>query len=142
MDPAVPTGLNGWYTGPVTVTLSTYGGSEYKLNDEASWHAFTMPIVLNPDGAYTVSYRSKNSAGIAGADQTAAVNIDKIAPVTTASVSPAAANGSNGWYTSDVTVTLDVYDNVSGVAKTEYQVNDNAWMTFHRLNSSLWRWDL
>ena len=89
MDPSAPTGLNGWYTGPVTVTLSTYGSSEYKLNDEASWHAYTTPIVLNPDGAYTVSYQSKNSAGIAGAVQTAAVNIDKIAPVTTASVSPA-----------------------------------------------------
>ncbi|WP_173187535.1 OmpL47-type beta-barrel domain-containing protein [Paenibacillus alginolyticus] len=57
-------------------------------------------------------------------------NIDKIAPVSVASLSPAAPNGSNGWYTSDVTVSFSVSDNVYGMAKTEYQVNDGGWITY------------
>ncbi|NOU88344.1 hypothetical protein GC102_21650 [Paenibacillus sp. LMG 31460] len=55
---------------------------------------------------------------------------DKTPPLSIASVSPAEPNGSNGWYTSDVTVSLSVNDNLSGVAKTEYQVNDGEWMTY------------
>jgi hypothetical protein len=57
-------------------------------------------------------------------------NIDKIAPVSSASVSPAASNGSNGWYTSTVAVSLSASDNLSGVANTKYQVNNGAWITF------------
>lgn len=57
-------------------------------------------------------------------------NIDKIAPVSVASVSPAEPDGSNGWYTSSVTVSIAVYDQLSGVAKTEYQVNNGAWITY------------
>ncbi|KQX48783.1 golvesin C-terminal-like domain-containing protein [Paenibacillus sp. Root444D2] len=55
---------------------------------------------------------------------------DKTAPVSVATVSPAAHNGSYGWYTSDVTVSMSVYDNLSGVAKTEYQVNNGGWITY------------
>ncbi|WP_081417500.1 pectinesterase family protein [Paenibacillus sp. Soil522] len=125
VDSAVPNG-NGWYTVPVTVTLSTYGSAEYKLNDEVSWHSYTKPIALDQEGAFTVSYRSKNSAGTAGSVHTATANIDRTAPVTTATVSPAAPNGSSGWYTSDVTVSLSVSDNLSGAAKSEYSLDDGA----------------
>ncbi|NOU85370.1 hypothetical protein GC102_06195 [Paenibacillus sp. LMG 31460] len=55
---------------------------------------------------------------------------DKIAPISSATVSPGIPNGSNGWYTSDVTVSIAVYDQLSGVAKTEYQVNNGAWITY------------
>ncbi len=56
--------------------------------------------------------------------------LDQTAPVSVASVSPAAQNGSNGWYTSDVTVNLTASDDLSNVAKTEYQVNNGDWITF------------
>jgi hypothetical protein len=55
---------------------------------------------------------------------------DQIAPISSATLSSAAPNGSNGWYTSDVTVSLAVYDALSGVAKTEYQVNNGPWITY------------
>lgn len=214
VNPAEPNGLNGWYTVPVTVTLSGSGSAaaEYKLNDEAAWHTYAAPVVLDQDGAFTVTYRSKGSNGTAGAVQTVAVNIDqtasadaalsaditeptnsdvtvtisypddvvvkeykvgesgewtaygapvvvsenvtvyargtdeagnvsnvssysvsnldKITPVSIASTSPAASNGSNGWYTSDVTVSLNASDDASSVAMTEYQVNNGAWITY------------
>jgi endoglucanase len=61
---------------------------------------------------------------------TAFANSDKAAPVTTATINPSEPNGS-GWYTSDVTVSLTVYDNLSGVAKTEYSMDGGTvWHTY------------
>ena len=80
LDPAEPNGLNGWYTVPVTVTLSTYGKAEYSLNGEAAWHSYTSPIVLEHDGVHIIDYRPTNAAGIIGAVETVTVNIDKTAP--------------------------------------------------------------
>ncbi|MNH96334.1 hypothetical protein D3C73_490010 [compost metagenome] len=55
---------------------------------------------------------------------------DTIAPTSIASLSPVTPNGSNEWYTSEVTVSLAVYDDLSGVATTEYQVNSGPWITY------------
>ncbi|NOU74953.1 hypothetical protein GC098_26790, partial [Paenibacillus sp. LMG 31458] len=58
-------------------------------------------------------------------------NIHKIAPVTTATLSPAAPNGKNSWYTTDVTVSLSVSASVyGGSVTTEYQVNDGEWIVY------------
>ncbi|KQX63004.1 exo-alpha-sialidase [Paenibacillus sp. Root444D2] len=56
--------------------------------------------------------------------------IDKSKPVTQAAVEPSVPNGANGWYTSDVTVTLSVYDDFSGVARTEYRLNSGEWKAY------------
>jgi uncharacterized lipoprotein YddW (UPF0748 family) len=48
---------------------------------------------------------------------------DTLAPATTAAASPSTPNGQNGWYTSDVGVTLSASDNCSGVASTEYSTD-------------------
>jgi hypothetical protein len=59
----------------------------------------------------------------AGAVANADLRKEEIAPMTSASISPAAPNGSNGWNTSDVTVTLSGADNCSGIAGTEFSTN-------------------
>lgn len=63
---------------------------------------------------------------------TAFADSDQDAPVTTATINPSAPNGSNGWYTSDVTVSLTATDNVTGAAKTEYSLNGGTttWQTY------------
>jgi uncharacterized lipoprotein YddW (UPF0748 family) len=48
---------------------------------------------------------------------------DTLAPGTDAVAAPAAPDGQNGWYTTDVAVTLDATDNCAGVAKTEYSTD-------------------
>jgi hypothetical protein len=85
---------------------------------------------LTTEGTHTLVYWSVDFAGIVEQQRTAEVNIDKTAPVTTVSVNPGVPSGSNGWYTSDVTVTVAVYDTLSDVSKTEYQVNGGAWTTY------------
>ena len=60
---------------------------------------------------------------------------DQTAPTTTATAAPAAPNGTNGWYTSDVNVTLAGNDgtNGSGIDKIEYK---RRWRRLRRLQRS------
>lgn len=55
---------------------------------------------------------------------------DKSKPVTQAVAAPAEPNGANGWYTSDVTVTLSASDAFSGIAGTEYRLNGGDWNVY------------
>lgn len=52
--------------------------------------------------------------------------VDNTAPVTTATLNPPAPNGSNDWYTSDVTTSLDAADSCAGVASTLYSIDGGA----------------
>ncbi|RCW51945.1 OmpL47-type beta-barrel domain-containing protein [Paenibacillus prosopidis] len=124
-DTIVPTNQD------VTVTISypeDAAVKEYKVGDSGAWTAYTAPVVVSAND--TVYARSTDDAGnVSNVSSYAVSNIDKIAPVTAATLNPAAPNGSNGWYTSDVTVSLSVYD-LSGVAITEYQVNNGSWIAY------------
>jgi hypothetical protein len=56
-------------------------------------------------------------------------NDDTTPPVTTHSLDPATPDGNNGWYVSDVTVTLTATDDMSGVKEIKYKVNNGATQT-------------
>jgi hypothetical protein len=49
---------------------------------------------------------------------------DTTPPVSTHSLDPPDPNGENGWYVSDVNVTLNATDDMSGVKEIKYRVND------------------
>ena len=60
-----------------------------------------------------------------------ALQIDKTPPVTTAVVAQSQPDGQNGWYVHAVTVSLSVYDNLSGAAKTEYSLDSGStWQAY------------
>jgi len=61
-----------------------------------------------------------------GAVTTADLGLETVAPVTTASLTPSAPNGSNDWYTTDVTFSLAATDNCSGVERTEFSTDGGA----------------
>ena len=67
--------------------------------------------------------------------KTLGIGSDGTAPATTYTITPAAPDGLNGWYKSDVTVKLTATDPEvkgvkSGVAKIEYQLDGGAWTTY------------
>jgi hypothetical protein len=55
-------------------------------------------------------------------DKVVPQSVDTTAPVTTLSVDK---QETNGWYNSDINITLTATDNMSGVAKTEYRIGDS-----------------
>ncbi|MBC7901371.1 MAG: family 10 glycosylhydrolase [Saprospiraceae bacterium] len=67
----------------------------------------------------------------AGTVTTAPVGPENAAPVTTALVSPAMPNGTNGWYTVNVDLSLSAADECSGVERTEYSGDGGAtWLPY------------
>jgi len=48
----------------------------------------------------------------------------------TTSISLNGVEGNNGWFTSDVTITLSATDDISGVYKTEYSFDNVAWTIY------------
>jgi hypothetical protein len=52
---------------------------------------------------------------------------DTTPPVTTCTLDPDVPDGDNGWYVSNVTVTLKATDDMSGVNATYYRINGGKW---------------
>ncbi|WP_194821773.1 ThuA domain-containing protein [Micromonospora sp. S-DT3-3-22] len=129
------TPTEGWYTGPVTVTLAAAdeaGGSgvastEYQLDDATTWTAYTEPVQVTGDGAHELRFRSTDKAGNVEATKKVAVKIDATAPVSSAAFAPANADG---WHNGTVPVVITSTDAGSGVKKLEWSLDGGAWTAY------------
>jgi hypothetical protein len=83
-----------------------------------------------PQDTYTVTIYPVDAVGNKGQQQIAFTNHDTTAPVTKANLS--GTKGSDGWYSTSVTVTLTATDgdSGSGVAKTEYSLDNVTWQLY------------
>ncbi|MFC0111470.1 ThuA domain-containing protein [Kibdelosporangium aridum] len=130
-DPAVPE----WSTSPVTVTLAaTDSGSgvdrtEYSV-DGGAWTPYTAPFTVSGDGTHQLSYRSADKAGNVETAKTLTVKVDTTAPTATAVTTPAAPDGQNGWFVGSVSVAVTGTDATSGIAKTEFSVDNGPWAAY------------
>ncbi len=119
---AGPAGKNGWYTGPVTVTLKAVAGSHpvaatyYTLDGGAS-QSYTSPFAVSTEAAHALTFRSMDTAGNLEAMKNVAVNVDRTPPFT------------SGYSYDGVKFLYSASDNASGVAKTYYTVDGSAVMT-------------
>ncbi|OAS20432.1 DUF4962 domain-containing protein [Paenibacillus oryzisoli] len=103
---------------------------EYRIGETGTWTAYTAPIVLS--GNATVFARGTSVDGkVSNVTSYTVSNIDRAAPVTSVSVSPAQPDGTNGMYVNPVTVTLVGSDSLSGMAKTEFSLdNGTSWQLY------------
>lgn len=140
---------------PPTVTNSTYTTfmntpvSNIVVGTDADGDPLTYSLGAAPahgtvnvsaDGNWTYSpnqdYTGKDQFQVIVSDpfgNTATSTIDLVitsAPKTTITVNPVSPNGSNEWYTSNVTVTLATYTDVIGLDRTEYRVNNGDWKVY------------
>ncbi len=106
-------------------TGSTDGGGFYGGVDLAPGE-YLVKAELGPDVLYSCV-----ATVTPGQVTTADVGVENTAPVTTAALDPASPNGANGWYTSNVELTLSAADNCSGVERTEFSSDGGTtWQTY------------
>ncbi|MBW5445206.1 hypothetical protein GE107_03905 [Cohnella sp. CFH 77786] len=108
LNPSAPNGLNGWYTTPATVTLSTYGNVQYSVDGGSSWFAYDAPVTLSQEGSNQMLYRPATVTG-AVYPKSVDAKIDLTAPQVTIT--------GEASYTIDqtITITCSAVDTVSGV---------------------------
>jgi hypothetical protein len=82
---------------------------------------------INNEGSHAISYWAVDNQGNVEATNSATIRIDRTPPITTASL--AGTIGSNGWFVSSATLTLSATDNASGVASTQYSLDNGATWT-------------
>ena len=131
LTPARPPQANGWYTLPVTFTLTVADAlsgnprAYYRVN-RGAWQP-GQQIQFAADGSYQIEYYGQDAAGNRTAIGAFQAQLDSTPPATAYRI--AGSQGQSGWYTSPLAVTLIATDNVAGVATTHYQINNGAWQT-------------
>ncbi|WP_373231591.1 carbohydrate-binding protein [Cohnella sp.] len=121
LDPSEPSGKNGWYTSPVTLTLSPAAIAEYSLDGGSTWSAYSAPVNLNQEGTHHILYRRSVDTGETSSLE---VKIDLTAP--------AVQITGEASYTIDQTVTItcsaaDVVSSVYGSPCEEPLILVNAY---------------
>jgi hypothetical protein len=94
----------------------------YYTVDGGGQQTYSGPITLS-DGVHTLVFWSVDNAGNVEAAHTVTFTEDATAPTTTLGTTPAAPDGSQGWFLEAVVVTLTATDAPSGVASTQYTVD-------------------
>ncbi|WP_336921290.1 OmpL47-type beta-barrel domain-containing protein [Aquipuribacter sp. SD81] len=110
----VGTAPERWSRGDVTVTWACADALSGPTGDPAD------TTVTGEGDDLTATASCTDVAGNGTSTTVSGIQIDRTAPVTTAS---AAGSPVNGWYAAPVEVTLAASDNLSGVDKTTYRVD-------------------
>ncbi len=110
--------------------LSGVAKTEYRLCDGA-WIAYA-PFNLGAEGGYSIGYRSVDNVQNPEMIKTFTVTIDKTPPVSEIMVEDPTYTASDGklYVTSESAFTLVAIDNLSGVAKTEYRIDNGQWQAY------------
>lgn len=118
LSPEVPNGKNGWYTHPVTVSLSvtdqltSVAKTVYSLDDGITWQTYTVPITFIQDGTYKVTYRSADIAGNEEIAKAVSFKLDTKAPTIEVAIP---GDGSIYEDSGDLTPLFTIIDNASGI---------------------------
>ncbi len=126
--------VNGWYTRPVTVTLTAVDvgagvfQTQYRLNGEAGWRSYSGPFPINQTGSQTVVYQSTDRALNTEIAHTLTLPLDLAAPTLDVAVSHPPASGV--WYSTLITVTAQASDAQAGVAGIAYELDNSGWQPY------------
>jgi hypothetical protein len=126
-----PSGLDGWYVGPTVIDLtatddlSGVAKTEYSLDNGTTWTTGTS-VTLRASAIYNIFYRSTDVDGNVETPKSITVDLDSIPPNTTVNTHVHDLGG----VPINLEIDLTAYDNLSGVAKTEYRVDQSTtWRT-------------
>lgn len=115
--PGAPDGDNDWFTGPVTFEATATDDADdapvIEVDTGEGWVVYSGPLAFDEDGRTTVKARAKDVAGNESEVISTPIGVDATAPVSSATVDEEARS-----------VTLKAADATSGVATTEYALDD------------------
>src|SRR5262249_45200022 len=121
-------GSNGWFTSAsVSVTLSPFDATSgvaatfYTIDGGAQHNYAGGAFSVSGEGPHRLTFWSVDAAGHPEDAEPDSCKIDSVPPTTT--VSLAGTSGTNGWFTSSVTVTLTPTGDTSGVTATHYTLD-------------------
>lgn len=127
----------GWYVTPAVLVLnatdnvdgSGIAATYYRING-GSWQSYSSQLIFSSSGVYIVQFYSVDNAGnTENADGEITFRVDVTDPVTTIDI--AGTEGENGWYHSDVVITLDGEDSHSGLDVVRYRlVGQTSWLVY------------
>ncbi|MGJ7442608.1 ThuA domain-containing protein [Aquipuribacter sp. MA13-6] len=138
---------SGWYTEPVTVTVTATDDSEatggvvyteYRIGD-GDWLEYTAPVVLDPealgDGTHTLQYRASDAAGNVSEVGTVEVRFDTTGPEVELGVEDGQVLGDSV----ELDLTAVATDEGSGLASVELMLDGE---TVEAGTLELWTLDL
>ena len=118
-------GANGWYVSSVNVSASAsdalsgvHGKVEVSLDHGSTWES--LPIQITDDGNHPMLFRAFDVAGNEG---TAALNVSIDTASPNLSFVLNGTPGANSWYVSDVQVSPNASDALSGLDQAEVSAN-------------------
>ncbi|MGA7606123.1 MAG: Ig-like domain-containing protein, partial [Anaerolineales bacterium] len=129
-------GQNNWYTSTVQTSLNTSDAtsgvwySTIQNNGVQIQNTLLSPAPIElGDGVYNLQYTTLDKAGNSASGTSPAIHVDTTPPVIT--FTPTGTLGSNGWYTSNVSLAIAATDATSGVATLEYSMDNGlTWPTY------------
>ena len=127
----------GWYVTDVTLTavasdaISGLALIEHRL-DTGAWSAGNT-LTVTSEGSHTIDFRATDVAGLKSTTSLI-VKLDKTAPIVT--FTPSGTLGTNGWYTTPVTLQVNASDPLSGVASIEHRLDAGNWISGSSLTIS------
>jgi hypothetical protein len=116
-----PQGTNGWYVGPVNVTLvatdiygpSAIASTSYQV-DGGTALSYSEAFAISTDGTHTLQYDSVDSGGNSEQPKLTSIMIDQTPPTISGSAVP--SPNAYGWNNTPVTVSFQCADATSGLA--------------------------
>ncbi len=109
-----------WYPCNVEIILNATDNESginvtyYKVN-ENGWMIYIQPFCLCECGINIFQFYSVDNAGNVEETKQVEINIDCYPPILNYTIDPPEPDGLNGWYVSNITITLNATDNESGV---------------------------
>jgi hypothetical protein len=128
------TGANGWYRGPVQVSLTAtdpevgVNVTLYRVDGGITNVYNGTPFTVSGEGLHTVLFWSNDKLNHTEAQKSATISIDSTPPTIQNSISGTV--GGNGYYKGPVQFTLTGTDSLSGPATIYYRVNGGATLVY------------
>ena len=126
-------GNNGWYRGPVQVSLagadnqSGLANTFYSL-DGGPTQTYSSALAVSSEGQHQLSFWSVDRLGNSETHQTVTIKIDQTGPTTQNAVS--GPSGGGNYFVGAVQFSLTAADNLSGVAAIYYRIDGGATQTY------------